>query len=157
MTQVNGDVILWGEVRSLNDEMVLRFVSASSAQTSFRSLRDQTIRTDLAAQIAPAIAAWVAADVAPAYRTGAFVADTLRPISGRLTELLISNPPWLRGEARGIVLDALASAQFATGQQTSSRANLQAAVHSMKKRSGSSRRSGHGDAPWCRYAYRQRY
>ena len=122
-------VLIWGVVRKDNKELEVRLVRPNQVRVDQglpRPFEDAGFRAALIAKVAPALAAVIAADAAPAYQTGSFVTGVLAPLVEKLKPLALSNA--LPDDARAIMLASYADAATTLGLQSGANAMLQDAI-----------------------------
>jgi len=121
----NAELVIWGESRADNAELVIRYTGRTATGGEFfRSFTDQTIRSELAGTLAPTIAATLIAGASQSYDGEQFPEPNLDNAIERMEELLASEPEWLTNRLRSELAHVLGVLQFRKGHTTGSRSAL---------------------------------
>lgn len=129
LAQSGARILVWGVVRKDNAELVVRLVRPNQVRVDAglqRPFQDDAFQAALVGEVAPALAATIAADAAPAYQTGTFNGEVLAPLVERLRPLLHSDS--LPTNAKLTVTAAFADAATTLGIQTGSNDLLNEAI-----------------------------
>lgn len=133
LEETNAELLIWGESRADNAELVIRYTARTAAGGEFfRAFTDQTIRSELAGNLAPAIAATLIAGASQSYDGEQFPEPNMGVSIERMDALLAAESDWLSAPLRAELAHVLGVLHFQVGQTAGSRRAYQSSASAFR-------------------------